>query len=133
MSIDWDANRIAYNRDNGTKYKSRWMLLKQLYNKHTSLYRASKAICISHKAFARAIRDENKLRAAKGKLQLKLLPKGHRFPSLAQKKVLNMDTKTIDIGYKELIVSSDGEFIGDNTTGNVMNADWNTARNTLYI
>ena len=82
MAIDWYANRIAYNRDNGTNYKTRYEFIAGVYKKYPTSLKSGDAIKISSASFLRAMVQEG----------IPRLPKGHRFPSPAQLAVLEMDT-----------------------------------------
>lgn len=82
MAIDWDANRLAYNRDHGTNYKTRYEFIAGVYKKHPTSLKSSNAIKISSASFLRAVVQEG----------IPRLPKGHRFPSQAQLAVMEMDT-----------------------------------------
>jgi len=82
LSIDWDLNRKVWNKDHHTNYKTRYEFIAGVYKKHPTSLKSGDAIKISSTSFLRAMIEED----------IPRLPKGHRFPSQAQKTVLEMDT-----------------------------------------
>ena len=82
MAIDWYSNRLAFNRDNGTNYATRKEFLSGVYKKYPTTLKSGDAIKISMTSFLRAMVQEG----------IPRLPKGHRFPSLAQSAILELDT-----------------------------------------
>ncbi len=90
MSIDWNATRIAWNRDYGTDFVTRKEFLNVLYDKDKSATKIGKSLHISNHVILNAMREDG----------LKILPKGHRFPTSAQKLMLSLNTK--DMTLKEI-------------------------------
>jgi len=82
VAIDWDLNRIVFNRTHGTNYKTRHEFIAGVYKKYPTSLKSGDAIKISSASFLRAMIAEG----------IPRLPKGHRFPSPAQLAVLEMDT-----------------------------------------
>jgi transposase len=94
MSIDWDAIRTAWNRDYGTNFVTRKRFLKTLYDKDKSATKMGEKLCISNRVILNAMREDN----------LKILPKGHHFPTPAQRFMLSLNTK--DMTMKEIEVAT---------------------------
>ena len=87
MSIDWNAIRIAWNRDYGTNFTTRKRFLKALYDKDKSATKIGKKICTSNRVILNAMREDG----------LKVLPKGHHFPTPAQKLMLSLNIKNMTV------------------------------------
>ncbi len=83
--IDWNASRIAWNRDHKTNYKTRKEFLSALYDEFRACGKAAKAICVSHSSVSQAMKEDG----------TKLLPKGWRLPTPRQKLIIDLDTKNL--------------------------------------
>lgn len=81
--IDWEGTRLAYNRDNGTSYKTRKEFLTELYKKMPSTHKITNVIYVSAMAILKALRRDG----------IKIGERGHRYPSPGVKKILAIDTK----------------------------------------
>jgi len=88
MAVDWASTILAYNRDYGTDFKSRKSLLSYLYAELKAFHKIATKLCLGVSTVGNAVRDD----------MIPSLPKGHRFPSPATKKILDLEnTKEMTI------------------------------------
>ena len=79
--IDWDLMRENWNKDYKTEFQDIKEFLGSLYKKYKSCPKIADILIVSPYSVNRALRKNG----------IKLLDKGHRFPSPKQKTILDMD------------------------------------------
>jgi IS605 OrfB family transposase len=109
LVMELDSRFVTINQDLESKFDI-WVKLASIGNKVILNLPSQK-----HKHLNKLVSDRWQL---KGSTRLRITDKGYFLDLFFQKKPPSIKTdgklKAIDIGYKKLIVSSDGEFLGDN-------------------
>ena len=85
--IDWDLIRTNWNKNYRTGFQNRKEFLRNLYEKYKSCPKIAEMLIISSRSVNQTLKKD----------RIKLLNRGHRFPSSKQKIILDMDTSGMTI------------------------------------